>query len=111
METLELWWKKNPSEVVPFCRFKHWSYHPILSFKQRLELLHDAHHTPSYFHINLLQEYLALFPNLVWPNPEDERINVPGTISPTNWSYRTRPFLEEIVSHEGLQEAISKILN
>ncbi|MFS8563415.1 MAG: hypothetical protein LVR00_03435 [Rhabdochlamydiaceae bacterium] len=84
---------------------------PDLSFDQRVTILHDAHHTASIFHINLLQEYLALFPELSWPNPLDERINIPGTVLPTNWSYRFRPSIEEILAHKPLKEAIQKILN
>lgn len=111
MDLIETWWQKYPAEAVPFAKFKNWPYHPLLTHQQRLALLYDAHHTPSYFHINLLQEYLALFPSLVWPNPDEERINVPGTIAPTNWTYRFRPFLEEIVEHKGLADAFKQILN
>jgi 4-alpha-glucanotransferase len=111
MDTLELWWKKYPSEVVPFAAFMGWAYHPILSSKQRLQILHAVHHTPSYFHINPLQEYLALFPELVWPNPEDERINVPGTLLPTNWTYRFRPSIEELAEHKELAKSFSEIIN
>ena len=32
-----------------------WHYEPILSHAQRKELLYDAHHSSSIFHINLLQ--------------------------------------------------------
>ncbi len=110
LDPLELWWKKYPVESVPFAHFKRWAYHPVLTQQQRLEILRDAHHTPSYFHINLLQEYLALFPELVWPHPEDERINRPGTLLSTNWTYRFRPFLEEIVQHKGLREIFKVIL-
>ncbi len=110
IDPLGTWWKKFPAESVPFAKFKNWEYHSELATKQRLELLRDAHHTPSYFHINLLQEYLALFPELVWLNPEDERINVPGTTLPTNWTYRFRPFLEEIAEHKGLADALQQIL-
>lgn len=110
MYPLEAWWQRAPAESIPFAEFMHWSYHPILSAKQRLEILHAAHHTSSFFHINLLQEYLALFPEFVYPNPEEERINWPGTTLPTNWTYRLRPFLEEIVVHKGLAEALTKIL-
>lgn len=108
LDCLEGWWKKFPREAVPFCEFKHWAYHPILSAKHRLEILRDVHHTPSYFHINQLQEYLGLFPELVY---EDERVNIPGTLLPTNWTYRFRPFLEEIAAHEGLAKAFDQILS
>ncbi|HSX10866.1 MAG TPA: 4-alpha-glucanotransferase [Chlamydiales bacterium] len=107
---LELWWKKVPAESVPFAQFMHWTYHPILTNDQRFAILRASHHTSSIFHINLLQEYLALFPELVWPNPEEEQINIPGTILPNNWTYRFRPSLEEIVAHEGLRAAFARIL-
>ncbi len=110
MDTLKLWWRKYPDESIPFAQFKHWAYQPNLSSDHQKEILHDAHHTSSYFHINLLQEYLALYPELVWPNPEDERINIPGTLLPTNWAYRFRPFLEEILGHSKLVESIGRIL-
>jgi len=109
-ETLQLWWQACPEEAKAFCAFKGWTYSPDLTKGQRLDMLSDAHSTPSLFHVNLLQEYLALFPDLVWPNPLDERINVPGTVAPTNWTYRFKPSVEEIVRHEGLKEAIQTIL-
>lgn len=109
-ETLQLWWQFCPKEAKDFAAFKGWTYSPDLTQQQRFEILHDAHHTPSLFHINLLQEYLAFFPELVWPNPLDERINIPGKILPTNWIYRFKPTLEEIVNHEELKQTMRKIL-
>ena len=109
-ETLTQWWKNSSEETREFALFKRWTYAPDLTFLQRREILWDSHHTSSLFHINLLQEYLSLFPELVWPNPEDERINIPGTILPTNWTYRYRPSVEEITSHSGLNQEIQKIL-
>lgn len=106
IDTLQLWWKSSPSEAIPFAHFKHWTYHPDLSREEHISILRDAHQTPSHFHINLLQEYLALFPELVSPNPEEERINVPGTLLPTNWTYRFRPFVEELISHRPLADCM-----
>lgn len=107
--TLTQWWRDFPEEVMQFCTFKHWEYEPELSRERRLEILWDSHHTASLFHINLLQEYLALFPKLVWSDPEDERINIPGMVLPTNWTYRYRPSVEEIISHTKLFEAMEKM--
>ena len=109
-ETLTLWWRDRKEEPQLFAHFKDWNYSPELSFSQRRELLWDSHHSTSLFHINLLQEYLALFPELIWPNPEDERINIPGKVLPTNWTYRFRPSLEEIITHTPLREAMHQIL-
>jgi len=109
-EPLALWWKKFPDEAGAFAEFKHWTYKPTLTYNQHLEILRDSHHTSSLFHINLLQDTLALFPELVSPNPEDERINIPGTQLPTNWTYRFRPFIEELAAHEDLKQAFRQII-
>ena len=110
-ETLTLWWEKFPEEAKVFADYKHWPYAPCLTEPQREAILWDSHHTSSLFHVNLLQEYLALFPELIWPNPEQERINVPGTLLPTNWTYRFRPSVEEITSHKELFSKMKTILH
>ena len=109
-EPLQLWWQTHAEDAKAFAALFHWTYSPDLTHEQRLQILHAAHHTPSLFHINLLQEYLALFPELVWENPADERINIPGKVLPTNWTYRFRLSVEEIIAHEGLRLALKKIL-
>ena len=109
-DTLQMWWENTPEEAKLLAETKHWIYHPILTQKERLSLLHDAHHSTSYFHINLLQEYLALFPELIG-NPEDERINTPGTILPTNWTYRVRPSLEEMLANDKLIHLMQGLTN
>lgn len=110
-ETLQLWWQNNPEDAKTFAALFNWKYSPDLTQDQRQKILQTAHHTPSIFHINLLQEYLALFPELVWPSPEDERINIPGKVLPTNWTYRFRTPIEEITSHPKLKESIKNILS
>ncbi len=109
-EPLELCWKNTPADAVPLAHLLNIPYYPLLSPNQRLKILHAAHHTSILFHINFLQEYLALFPELVSPHLESERINIPGTVSSTNWSYRFRPSLETLTSHEGLRDAFLSIL-
>jgi len=101
-ETLEEWWARGSEEVIAFCRFKGWRYEAPLGFEKRLEILQDCHRAGSRFHINLLFEYLNLFPELSWDEPGDERINVPGTVSAENWTYRLRPTISQITSHEKL---------
>lgn len=101
--TLELWWTRSPEEAQAYSAFKAWKYVPELTWQHRYDILWDSHHTTSLFHINLLQEYLALIPDMSWPDPEDERINVPGVISDRNWCYRIRPSIEQITCNPQLQ--------
>lgn len=109
-ETLSLWWRDQEEEAKLYADSRRWNYAPCLSPQQRIEILRSSHHSGSLFHVNLLQEYLALVPELIWPNLADERINIPGTISPFNWSYRFRPSVEEIVANASLKELVSSIL-
>lgn len=109
--TLALWWTQYPKDSAALAAFMHLAYHPLLTHKERLEILRASHHTSSIFHINLLQEYLGLFPELVASNPAEERINTVDKALPTNWTYRFRPSIEEIINHKGLQEAFDQILD
>ncbi|WP_042282299.1 4-alpha-glucanotransferase [Candidatus Protochlamydia sp. R18] len=109
-ETLQQWWQSFPLEAQVFAQLKGWSYHPYLNREYQKEILWDSHHTSSLFHINLLQEYLALIPGLTWPHLEDERINIPGIISERNWSYRFKPSLEELTSHPALTHLMQQLI-
>ena len=109
-ETLAIWWNKHPSEAKVYAQYKGWDYTTHLTKGQRRELLWDSHHTSSFFHINLIGEYLALFPELIWENPHDERINIPGVISPNNWTYRIRPPIEEMIAHEAFAEEVRNLI-
>lgn len=109
-ETLAQWWQKDPDEAKPYAKYKGWDYGSTLSAAHRKEILWDSHHSSSFFHINLIGEYLALFPELVWDDPNDERINIPGTVSAHNWTYRLRPSMETLLAHEPLKEAIANLL-
>lgn len=108
-ETLSLWWRDSRAEAELFAAYKQWHYTPDLTQEQRITILQDSHKTPSIFHINLLQEYLACFPELVANNPQEERINIPGTVLPTNWTYRFRPSLEEMLHHPYLTPLMKRL--
>lgn len=109
-DTLKLWWQNAPDEAKEYARAKGWPYNPNLSNAQLQEMLKESHRTGSLFHINLLQEYLDLLPAYTWPNLSDERINIPGTQSERNWSYRYKPFLEEMVKDEELAKLMTTLI-
>ncbi len=47
-----------------------------------------------------LQDFLALSDDLRTDNPEDERINLPGTVTDKNWTYRIKVSVEELANHK-----------
>lgn len=108
--TLQEWWVQNSEEAREYCLSQGWEYHTPLSPEYHFAILYASHHTASLFHINLLQEYLALIPELVSANPQDERINLPGIISDTNWSYRFRPSVEELIDNAELAQLLRDLI-
>ncbi len=109
-ETLSLWWQDSPQEARAFAQERGWDYTGELTLAQREEILKESHKTTSLLHVNLLQEYLAAFPELVHASPQEERINTPDQLTPTNWTYRYKKPLEEMIHHEGLKAWIKKLL-
>lgn len=106
---LSLWWSKSPEESKEYAFEREWEYISPLNSEQHFAILYDSHHTSSLFHINLLGEYLALFPEMIWPSPEDERINTPGIVADTNWTYRFKPSLEQIMNDTALAYLITDL--
>jgi 4-alpha-glucanotransferase len=109
-ETLPHWWKSCPTEAQLYANSKGWTYHPQLSREHHREILWESHHTKSIFHINLLQEYLPLTPGLSWSSPEEDRINIPGLVSSSNWTYRYKPTLEELADEKSLQHIMKELI-
>jgi len=108
-QTLAQWWKQRPEEAKPFAKMMGIKWQEKLSQTERLEILKFSHVTKSLFHINLLGEWLALYDDLVWPKLSQERINHPGRQLKTNWRYRFRKSVEEIVQDERLARAIQSL--
>jgi 4-alpha-glucanotransferase len=102
-EPLKLWWRTDPEASSTLAHELNWSYSPDISTDQQKVLLAMSHRTSSLFHVNLLQEYLQCFEGMSWNDPTIDRINVPGTVGPNNWSSRLRPSIEELISHQDLQ--------
>ncbi|MCB1107235.1 MAG: 4-alpha-glucanotransferase [Chlamydiia bacterium] len=110
IETIHLWWENSPDEAKDYAAFKGWNYEKKLSVNRHKEILYDNHHSGSLFHVNLFQEYLALTPELTWEDPHDEIINIPGTETPFNWTYRYKLPLETLTQNERLKKAIRSVL-
>lgn len=63
----------------------------------------------SAWFINPIQDYLALSKDYLNSNPSQERINIPGTVSSFNWTYRIPVSVEELLKNEKLLNAIQTI--
>lgn len=108
-EPLAMWWHNHPEQAGTLAHSLGWDYAPDLTVNQHKALIALSHHTSSLFHVNLLFEYLHSFEGLHWDDPSMERVNVPGTVTPNNWSSRLRPSIEELTSHQDLQNWLKSL--
>lgn len=102
-ETLTQWWKSHHKDAKKFVHARKWHFHNTLTPSTHKKILKECHTTSSLFHINLIHEYLRIFPQLSWKHPDDDRINMPGLELKSNWTFRLRPIIDEITSHEELR--------
>lgn len=100
---LRQYWDDKPKMAASFARSINLPYvSPLCEADQRhlLTLFHKE--VPCHLHINLLQEYTTLFEDLRYDLASEERINTPGYVLPSNWTYRYPFSIETLVKHEGL---------
>lgn len=62
--------------------------------------------TSSRLCILALQDLFLLEPGLLTKDPGLERVNTPGTVGPENWSYRMKPYLEDLLTNEVLNSKL-----
>lgn len=109
-ETVKLWWKEKKKEAKDYAAYKGMHYREEITKSQLMDILKESLHTKSLFHINLLQEYLSLIDEFSYDKLEDERVNVPGTVSSHNWTFRYLKPIEDIVKNKELKTMISILL-
>ncbi len=109
-ETLKLWWRDKKKEAKDYAHQKKFVYNDQITDDQLTEILKESLHTKSLFHINLLQEYLNLVKEFTFDNLEDERVNIPGTVSDFNWTFRFLKPVEDIVQNKELKTKIKYLL-
>ena len=56
-----------------------------------------------------MQDFLSLESAYWLENPDEERINIPGTVSQFNWTYRLPVLMEDLLKNESLIEKIKEI--
>lgn len=57
-----------------------------------------------------LQDYLALGTRWLPVNPDEERVNIPGTVGPHNWAWRMPCSVEDLSAEDALNETITELV-
>lgn len=104
---MRLWWNSHPNRAKDLAKKLKWTYSPKLTLEQQQQLLWMDMHSKSLFHIQMFQD---LLPPSLSNATDTQRINVPGTVSPDNWTYRYKLSVEEIAQNHELEAMLKVIL-
>lgn len=115
--TFRAWWEHEEGPEA-FCKsffpaqgeetsaeIKPGAYNPETAEKL-LTLLSE---TSSKLFIPPIQDWLSLAPDFYAENPDSERINIPGSVTQFNWTYRIPVSSEDLKKNKTLCAAIQKI--
>jgi 4-alpha-glucanotransferase len=107
--TLREWWEREADQNV-FSGFIGYPSLPrIYNPGVAKVLLQRIAGAMSRFRVFQIQDLLHLSPRWYDEDPATERINVPGTVSPFNWTYRLPAAIAEIAKDEDLMQAVSDL--
>lgn len=73
------------------------------------KILKDCSKSASVWYVPPLQDFLYMDKEYWKENPEDERINVPGSVNKFNWTYRIPCSVEDLQKNEKLIKKIASI--
>lgn len=122
--TLRQWWNEEKNAVNLFVHTYPWafglenwdndganriansSYSPDFGFGYFSALAKSN----SFWCIHPFQDFLSLESKYWANNPDEERINIPGTVSDFNWTYKLPATIEEIEKDNSLIEKIKSIV-
>ena len=114
--TMRQWWNEDKPSLYGFfdAAYKNGcptTISPNAEFSPEAAefILESAAKTASEWFINPLQDYLYLDKDLYSENPDDERINTPGTVNEKNWTFRMPIYIEDLMKKEELLKKICLI--
>ncbi len=111
--TLRQWWNTEKQSVEAYLAMCGGAEAPEKDAAFSADIaafcLKTAARTKSAWLINPLQDYLFLEQSYYLENPDEERINVPGSVNSFNWTYRIPVSVEDLLKNKALQEKIKTI--
>lgn len=121
--TLRQWWNEEKGVVNLFVRTYPWAFGLENWDNDGINRVASAQYSSSagfgylkalatansMWCIHPLQDFLSLEEKYWLSNPDDERINIPGTVSGFNWTYRIPVTIEEMEKDESLIGKINEI--
>ena len=98
--------KKSAQDEKPAAEIKPGVYSP----ETASYLLKTMAATESSLFIPPVQDFLGLVDKYYTSNPEDERINLPGSVNEFNWTYRLPVKIEDLLKDKKLSKEINAVV-
>lgn len=110
--TLRGWWEKEGGrQIIRAAWGNAIPGTPQYTPEAALQVISRFADTPSRLFILPAQDFLDLCDTYRQEDPDDDRVNIPGTVSRFNWTWRLPDTLENIRKNHSLVSAISEITN
>lgn len=100
--TIRQWWEENQSELEEEKREE-------FSEDTAFDILKNCSESASMWYIPPLQDFLYLNKKYWLETAEEERINIPGTVTKFNWTYRMPVSIEELSGDSDFIKSIKEI--
>jgi 4-alpha-glucanotransferase len=109
--TLRQWWQEEQNRSGFFQAIDLLErFNDYLSPDIATDILQSLLETSSLLAIFQIQELFAITDHLRTRDPMDERVNVPGTVTENNWSYKIKPSLEELHEENDFNQKLFEII-
>ncbi len=109
--TLRQWWEEEAEREAFWAALGKKGPAPASYTPETAEqVLEGLLETSSLLAMFQFQDLLALSPDYRVKDPSDERINIPGSVTDRNWTYRLPFTLEELESDSGFTKKVQSLL-
>ena len=110
--TARLWWLKEGDAWDFYRTFPGDSDVQPGSYNSKTAryLLSKMAESNSVFCIHPLQDFLGLVEDYFDENPDNERVNIPGSVNEFNWTYRLPVTIEKLIKNKELISEINNIV-
>lgn len=111
--TLRGWWEENwdRETYLPLLGLDEASAPVYLTTELSRTILRRNLGANSLVCLFPIQDWLSLHYDLREPKPDQERINVPGTLDATNWCWRMKQHLEDLLAYDVFNNQVLELVS
>ncbi len=110
--TIRQWWNTEKESAQAFIKANPEAFgeeYEEFTPETAEKIMKLASKSASQWHISPLQDFLFMEEKYWLENADDERINIPGTVTTFNWTYRIPVSIEDLMKNKKLIEKINNV--